>query len=172
MTTKNEEFDGETMDENEEVLGDEGLDDDDNEEAFEEDFDDVFDETLLPNGEHEFEIVEAAWVVSKKTIDEPKEKRRYMLAVRLCPTEDAHAGDVRDFMLRESTALGDSVKQANKYKTDRLSFYTAFGVDYKNGAVLPGELIGLTGFAETKITDDAKYGKKAEIRKYVTGTPA
>lgn len=163
----------------EEVLGDgesfgegqEGFDEDveDQDPVFEEDFDDVFEETVLENGEHEFEIIRAKWEATKKTKDLPEKDQRHMLSVTLCPKDDEYASDVRDWMVRESAHLGDTRKTANSFKLKRLSFYTAFGIDYTAGPVVVADIIGLTGFAETVIQDDQQYGKQATIKRYVTG---
>jgi hypothetical protein len=132
------------------------------EDVFEEDFGDVFEETLLPNGEHELVILKMHIEKSKST------EGRKMLHVVFESTQDDKARELHDYMLFENAALGDSPKQINRRKLRRQHFYQAFGIDPSAG-VSCTEAAGLTGYAVITTQDDAKFGKQNRIKDYSVG---
>ena len=150
----------------EEVLGQEEVDtdtfEDSGEAVFEENFDDVFEESLLPNGEHEMHIIKLSIEKSKKT------EGRKMLHVILESTQYDTAREVHDYMLFENPALGDTKKAINRRKLRRINFYKAFGIDPSAG-ISCAEATGLTGYAIISTQDDKQYGKQNRVKDYSTG---
>ena len=157
----------EVVEEKDEVLGEEETsystdNEDEGIEVFEENFDDIFEETLLPNGEHELRILKVAIEKSKKN------EARKMLHVVVESTQDETAKEINDYMLFENPALGDTTKQINRRKVRRLNFYKAFDIDPSAGIVC-AEVVGLTGYAIVATQDDAHYGKQNRIKEWTLG---
>lgn len=121
--------------------------------------DDVKELVLLPDGEHELQIVSAELYFNEK-------KNSRSIKTQFKAINDPNAQRIYQYIGIPSPS-DDEEKIENK-KRQMKSFVEAFQVDLSGGGIDTDTLVGLTGWAILGMEADPQYGDKNVIKRFVT----